>query len=210
MKTLFLSRLITFCVFLALLTKRHKRITKELTQEFWDREAKANSTRRKPLNDLNYIHIPLETLPTGVSCEDETVKECLRILESLSTQKIVNLTGYTNTDLKLAYGAPNITLLTEYDDNYTLLARSLQKWAEALYIREYRQEAKQVLEFAISTDTDISHTYYLLADLYDEEGETQKKAALIERAENLKSSLKGSIVRTLQESGPYSDWLHCG
>ena len=208
MKTLFLSSLITFCVFLALLSKRHKRITEEYTKDFWEKEAKANSTRKKSLDNLPYITIPMDLLPTRILTENETVAECIRILTDLSTRKIVNLTGYTNTDLKLQYGAPNITLLTEYDDNYTLLARTLQTWAEALYQQNYRDEALQVLEFAISTDTDVSHSYYLLADLYDETLNTPKKAALMEKATKLNSPLKNAIVRTLQESGPYSDWLH--
>ena len=37
----------------------------------------------------------------------------------------MHLTGYTNTDLKLEYGAPNIKLLSAYDQRYTTLARTL-------------------------------------------------------------------------------------
>ena len=105
-------------------------------------------------------------------------EECKEILRSLSTQKIVNLTGYTNTDLKLSYGTANITCLTEYDQNYTLLVSTLQKWAEALYRGGAKKECRQVLEYAVSIGTDVSHTYFLLADLYDEEGESDLKCSL--------------------------------
>lgn len=140
--------------------------------------------------------------------EDAEVSELFETLRYLSNQKIVNLTGYTNTDLKLEYGTANITCLSEYDQNYTLLARTLQRLAEILYKSGRIKKARTVLEFAVSTDTDVSHSYYLLADIYDAEGEYDKKAALIEKAGSLRSTMKNVIVRTLQESGPYSGWLH--
>ncbi len=209
MKTLFLSSLITFCILIAYLNKRHSKMEKKMQEAFWERERQANSVRKKPLNTLNYITIPLEALPTHLLTEHPRVKECLALLQSLSAEKIVNLTGFTNTDLKLEYGTANITVLTEYDSNYTLLARTLQEWAEVLYEEGYVSETRTILEFALSTDTDVSHSYYLLADIYDGLGNTEGKARLIEQAGNLRSVLSQSIVRTLQESGPYCDWLHC-
>ena len=53
--------------------------------------------------------------------DNERAEEYRSLLTSLSTQPVVNLTGFTNTDLKLEYGTANITCLTEYDQNYTLL-----------------------------------------------------------------------------------------
>ncbi len=243
MKTLFLSSLISFCLLIFLLNKRHAKMEKNMKDAFWKREEEANHTRRKSLDNLPYITIPLEELPlachitenaasaqnaddtaaihntddaiaapnTANAAANETVsEECKEILWSLSTQKIVNFTGYTNTDLKLTYGTANITCLTEYDQNYTLLVSTLQKWAEALYLGGAKKECLQVLEYAVSIGTDVSHTYFLLADLYDEEGESDRKHSLIEKASGLSSLSSKVIVRTLQESGPYSGWLHSG
>lgn len=243
MKTLFLSSLISFCLLIFLLNKRHSKMEKSMKDAFWKREEEANHTRRKSLDNLPYITIPLEELPlachitddaadvrntddtadvrntndaadvrnTGDAAANEVIsEECKEILHSLSTQKIVNLTGYTNTDLKLSYGAANITCLTEYDQNYTLLVSTLQKWAEALYRGGAKKECRQVLEYAVSIGTDVSHTYFLLADLYDEEGESDLKCSLIEKASGLSSLSSKVIVRTLQGSGPYSGWLRSG
>lgn len=207
---MFLSSLIVFCLVIALTNRRHKKMIEKYEKDFWERESRANSTRKKPLANLNYISIPDYLLPEHFMPQDAEVCELLETLRYLSGQKIVNLTGYTNTDLKLEYGAANITCLSEYDQNYTLLARTLQRFAEILYKNAHINEARAVLEFAVSTDTDVSHSYYLLADIYDAEGESGKKAALIEKAGALRSSMKSVIVRTLQESGPYSGWLHCG
>ena len=252
MKTLFLSSLISFCLLIFLLNKRHSKMEKSMKDAFWKREEEANHTRRKSLDNLPYITIPLEELPlachitddaadirntndtadvrntgdaaavrntgdaaavrnTDDAAANETIsEECKEILRSLSTQKIVNLTGYTNTDLKLSYGTANITCLTEYDQNYTLLVSTLQKWAEVLYRGGAKKECRQVLVYAVSIGTDVSHTYFLLADLYDEEGESDLKYSLIEKASGLSSLSSKVIVRTLQGSGPYSGWLRSG
>lgn len=216
MKTLFLSSLISFCLLIFLLNKRHSKMEKSMKEAFWKREEEANHTRRKSLDNLPYITIPLEELPlachiTDDAAANETISgECKEILRSLSTRKIVNLTGYTNTDLKLSYGTANITCLTEYDQNYTLLVSTLQKWAEVLYRGGAKKECRQVLEYAVSIGTDVSHTYFLLADLYDEEGESDLKYSLIEKASGLSSLSSKVIVRTLQGSGPYSGWLRSG
>ncbi len=243
MKTLFLSSLISFCLLIFLLNKRHSKMEKSMKEAFWKREEEANHTRRKSLDNLPYITIPLEELPlachitgdaaavrntgdaatvrntgdaatvrnTDDAAANETIsEECKEILRSLSTRKIVNLTGYTNTDLKLSYGTANITCLTEYDQNYTLLVSTLQKWAEVLYRGGAKKECRQVLEYAVSIGTDVSHTYFLLADLYNEEGESDLKYSLIEKASGLSSLSSKVIVRTLQGSGPYSGWLRSG
>ena len=125
--------------------------------------------------------------------------ECHETLHSLCESPIVNFTGISNTDLKLKYGAPNIDLLSRYDQSYTVLVRTLQTWAGVLYKNSYVQEACRILEFAVSTRTDVSATYRLLAEIYRSQGEPEKISALIPVAENLNSSLSGYIVNMLRE-----------
>lgn len=200
MNLLILASLIVFSLTLAYMLKRTKRKEAEAEQSFWERERQANSVRRKSLEHLNYITIPLETLPTSLLSDDPTVAECIELLQNLSGESIVNLTGYSNTDLKLEYGTANITALSEYDQNYTLLVRTLQKWADVLLEHNYPQAAETVMEFAVQTNTDISRTYYKLAELYAAEGKQDKIDNLITTAQALRSANKKAIVRTLQES----------
>lgn len=208
MITLFLSSFIMFCLVILLTVRRHRKLEEKYRQNFWEREREANSTRKKSLENLEYITIPFDRLPVNTLKDNAAVCEYLHLLADLSEQKIVNLTGLSNTDLKLLYGAANIGSLSEYDQNYTLLARTLQSWAELLYKNGFLQDALTVLEFAVSTRTDVSHSYYLLADIYDGLGEREKKELLAERAASLNSTTKNIIVRTLQGAGPYSGWLH--
>ncbi|MDD3205078.1 MAG: hypothetical protein PHS74_04985 [Lachnospiraceae bacterium] len=199
MKLPFFASFIVFVVWLTYELKKHQRINQKAKDSFWEIEAKANSTRRKSLEKLSYITIPFEHLPMDLLTEDTTIQDIHKTLDTLKTKQIVNLTGFTNTQLKLEYGAPNINLLTEYDQNYTSLARTLQTWADYLYKKEYIAEAKTVLEFAVSTKTDVSKTYKLLADIYFTEGNFQKIEELITVASTLNSAMKNSIVRTLKE-----------
>ncbi len=200
MNLIILASLIIFCSLVSMNLKRNKKQNKDTEQSFWNREHESNSVRRKPLNNLEYITIPLEQFPTQLLREDSTVNECIEILEVLSSQPIVNLTGYTNTDLKLEYGTANITVLMEYDQNYTTLVRTIQKWADILLENGFSSEAEILMEYAVSTGTDISRTYYKLAENYAIRLETERIKKLIDTAETLRSSNKNIIVRTLRES----------
>lgn len=195
--------LASFFIFIIVLTRRiHLMRNRQESEEksFWEREREANNTRRKSLDDLNYIQIPLEKLPTHLMTEDVNVCDCVDTLKNLSTLKIVNLTGYTNTDLKMEYGAANIAALSEYDQSYTLLASTLQKWADILWTADYKKEAVSIMEFALETRTDVSAAYYKLAEYYHAQGEDSRIASLIETAESLRSLNRNVIVRTLKKS----------
>lgn len=197
MKFPFFASFIVFCIWLGYELHKQRNKEEKLNQEFWEKEARANSTRRKSLESLDYIKIPFETLPMDIMKDDPMIADYHDTLKSLSEKPIVNFTGISNTDLKLMYGAPNIDLLSQYDQSYTLLVRTLQSWAEALYDKGYVNEACTVLEFAISTHTDISSSYKLLASIYKEKGQPEKIRELIPIAESLNSSLSGHIVSTL-------------
>lgn len=199
------ASVIIFVIVLTRQLRRQTRLTKEAEKSFWKREQEANNVRRKPLDDLEYIQIPLDRLPVSAMPEHETVHDCLEIMNTLSEQKIVNLTGYTNTDLKLKYGTANITQLTVYDQNYTMLVLTLQKWADVLYKAGYPAETRTILEFAVETNTDVSKTYYALAKIYSDCGESHRIKELIQTAETLNSIQQKVIVRNLKESYPYID-----
>ncbi len=53
----------------------------------------------------------------------------------------------------------------------------------------------------MSTGTDVSGSYRLLANIYATEGKNDKIAELMEQAQTLKSASRNIIVRILQEFG---------
>ncbi|MBR6391272.1 MAG: hypothetical protein IKS16_08025 [Lachnospiraceae bacterium] len=165
--------------------------------DFWEKERAANSVRRKPLDDLDYLTIPMDELPVSLHTDNDTIASCIDTIGELSKSPVVNLTGISNTDLKLKYGAPNITLLTLYDQRYTLLASTLQKWANELISLNETDAACTVLEYAVSTGTDVSGTYKSLASIYDSRGDKDSIRKLIPVAESLNTPLKDSIISSL-------------
>lgn len=205
MNFLIIASTLILAAFIAIASSRNQRAAAAIEQEFWRRERAANNTRRKPLDDLPYIKLPMEIFPMELLQDVPRIEDCQQIILSLKDQPIVNFTGLSNTELKLRYGAPNITRLTTYDQNYTLLARTLQQWAQILYDNGFSAEACQLLEFAVSTGTDVSATYRLLCQIYQENGTPEKIKALYPVAESLNSAMQKPIVRILQEFGQSSD-----
>lgn len=116
---------------------------------------------------------------------------------ALSGKKILNLSGLSNTDLRFAYGTANLEPLTVYDQNFTVLIRSLQKWGALLVSAGNSGDAATVLSYAVNIGSDIAGTYTLLARIYKENGEPQKISELKEHAEQLSTLMKPSILKDL-------------
>lgn len=197
MKYPFLASFLVFCVVFYFRNKKVDRQREKIKKDYFDLEAKANNTRKQPLNDLEYIKIPISELPTGICTDNSVIKECLSDLNELLNDDIVNFTGLTNTDLKLQYGPANLPYLQKCDMSYTHLVRVLNDWATELYNQNYHDKALTVLEYAISIKADISNVYYMAADIYLENNNPEKINILIDTASNLNSVIKDSIVRTL-------------
>ncbi len=182
--------------------RRSNRRMKKSRDDFWAKEIRANSVRRKPLDNIDFLSIPYEELPLDIETDDDIVKECVDQLNELKDEPIANFTGITNTDLKLEYGAPNITTLSRADSNYTILVRTLQNHAERLHELGHDPEALTLLEYAIKIRSDISNTYYLAAELYEASGNTKGIAWLKRSAETLNSIMVTPILRKLNEMYP--------
>ena len=190
---------IVFIIWLTYERKKHEKTTIKSEEEFWAREAEANLVRRKPLDDLDYIVVPFDALPLQTDLENDKISDAIRIIQTFQDKKAVNLTGLTNTDLKLEYGAPNIRILTEYDQNYTLLIRTLNQWGANLNQDGFEAEARTVYEFAASIRTDISQTYKELSQIYVAHNLTEQLLTLRETADTISSLMRDSILKDLDE-----------
>ncbi len=164
---------------------------------FWDREQAANSVRRKDINSLPYISIP-DSLPF-VDTDDPEIANAQKQILELKGKRILNLTGKSNTDLKMEYGVANLTILSEYDDNFTLLARAVAAAGCALLKKGYKEEGCAFLEFGISCRTDITSNYTELAAYYAETGHPEKLDTLISAAKQLDSLSKDVILKRLEQ-----------
>lgn len=180
--------------------RRNRRLDENSKHSFWDIERAANEVRRKPLDDLIFVVPDMSRFPLSVMEDDEIVRDCRRMVEELSAQKIVNLTGQTNTDLKFRYGAANLPTLMEYDERFTLLVQNLQKWADRLWDNGYVEDSIPILEEQIRIHADISSVYRKLAAYYRDNGMPEKIDELRKSAESLNSASKASILRFLDQA----------
>ena len=186
-------------IFLIILTynlRKNSSLEKESYNRFWEKENSANLVRKKDISTLSYIKIPLERFPVGRYADDE-LSASEAVLTGLSEQSVLNLNGITNTDLKLTYGVQNLTFLSECDENFSLLAKTLVDYGRRLIELGHNEDAQSVLEFGIECQSDIAANYTLLAGVYQTLDRTDLLTALIERAEALDSPRKASILAKL-------------
>ena len=203
---------IWFCLWVGAKFRTNRRKAAEKEQSFWDKEREANFARAKPLTDLDFITIDTDALPLTRLTDDPAVQDAAARIRALVPEKIVNLTGMSNTELKLRYGAANLETLSHYDQNFTALVTALQKWAHALLdaaasageedARTLWEDARTLLEYAVSVGTDIAASYRDLAALYirtlsRDDAHAQIKT-LLEKAQDLNSMTKSRLVLDLQ------------
>lgn len=192
----FLGLFIMLLATIAFFRKRNDRHQQETKEAFWEREQKANLVRRQDISGLPYINIPFEDFSIG-AFSDENLTEAEQVLETFRDKKILNLTGQSNTDLKLQYGPANLPALTEYDQNFTDMLHALTNYSNRLIELEHMDVAIPVLEFCINVGSDVSSHYTTLANYYKAGGQNAKLDVLREKASALNSLTKTSILQKL-------------
>ncbi len=195
----FFASFIVIVIFVTLQLHKHKKFEQNAADEFQENEIRANSTRRQSLENLDYISIPIESLPLDGIKDNAIILEQSNLLHSLYLEKIVNLTEYTNTDLKLKYGVANLPDLTIFDDNYAALVSALQLLAEEYYKQKHLKEAIILLEFSLQTRCDILASYKLLATIYMEQEKPYEITRLFALSKNVPTFRRLAIERMLQE-----------
>ena len=140
---------------------------------------------------------PLDYQKPHMAPLSEELSEAEYELCAMAQKKILNLTGISNTELRLTYGTANLDPLAACDQNYTALIRLLQKWGNLLISSDCKDDAICVLSYAVSIGSDIAGTYAQLSRLYAECGEYKKIEELRTRAEQLTTLMKPSILRDL-------------
>ena len=141
MNLIVFASFIIFVLWLTVNLKKTEKTNQQIEEEFWERETKANSVRKKSQDHLPYITFDFDALPTADSFLESgaQIPESLEILQNLRDKKMLNLNGISNTDLKLKYGAPNITRLSEYEENFTIFSIHIVSLRMAWLMRRARR-----------------------------------------------------------------------
>lgn len=189
-----------FSFLFMMLVKRSRRRTDQKMSQFWQQETAANQVRKQDISTLDYVYIPLETLPFGVGQTPE-IERLEGIIRDLDTKQIVNLSQYTNTELKLKYGVANLDVLSACDDRFTTLIRTLYQWSCLLLNSGHLDAAIQVAEYSIDIGSDISGCYYMLADYYNSVQDTTALNRLKESADKL-TGLNANTIKDYLNKSP--------
>ncbi len=193
---------ICFIVFLLWLRVKLKQQDKNETsnKDFWQREHEADFSRNKDISMLEYISVPKEVLPFDEQTTDVEIIQIQKDISDVLSKKMINLSGMTNTDIKLAYGRGNFEILSVYDQNYLKFLSLLNKWGTYLLTHGDKNRARQIFEYAVNTlNCDISGCYTGLAKIYLENDDIDKVQKLIDKVEYSDAYLKESIINKLNQ-----------
>ncbi|WP_069997689.1 hypothetical protein [Cellulosilyticum sp. I15G10I2] len=136
---------------------------------YFTQEQKALFARKKDIPESLFIKISLQELPLNEEPECRRLYEQLRRYEHL---KLTNLKGYTNLELKQAYGMAQFEDLVQYEKSYLTFMDILVKYGSILYEKAFLPEAKKTLELALDYQCDLSKCYLILSDVYFKLGES--------------------------------------
>ncbi len=187
----FLAIFITFCLVLTYYIRKGDANQQKIQDEFWEKERLANTIRKKDISKLDYITIPFEKIPVQLHTSTE------KKLFELKDKQMLNLTGISNTDLKLLYGTANITVLSEYDTNFTEFVSLLPEYTLELQDAGYEDTAQLLLEFAIECNADSRKIYEQLASIYQQKNQTDKIKQLYNASEKLPELTKHAVQNML-------------
>ncbi len=190
---------VVFVLFLAMKRGKQTRRQENTNEAFLERERQANATRKKDISNLNYLPYTADALLLD-EYPDEELSQYVKILKDLSGRKMLNLSMYSNTDLKLMYGPANLNELSECDNNYHLLSDTLLNYAERENTLQRYEAAISILEYAMSLRIDSSRIYLMLARLYDEQNTPEKIQDIFHALSSMDDSFTSHVLPKLRSS----------
>ena len=144
MPTILIFILLSFAL-LRFTMRNTDKIEQKKNEAFWEKERQANNTRKQDISDLPYIDLAKAALPYDTDESDIEIRAAREGIKKMADAKILKLTGISNTDLKLAYGAANLNFLSACDENYSRLVRLLNKWGRLLFEKGKNEKALKEL-----------------------------------------------------------------
>ena len=100
----------------------------------------------------------------------------------------------------MEYGAANLAIMSEYDDNFIAMCKAAVKLANALEKNGMIDKAIPYLEFIVKSGTDISFAYSMLANYYIENNNSKEIEHLKLYANSLNSLTKDIILKKLEQT----------
>lgn len=178
--------------------------SKKTKDEFWERERSSYLAPDRSTDDLEFVVFPPD-LPMDIDTGDPVTEEYQETLRVLSKEKVLNLSGITNTDIRLSYGKGNLPELSKADSRFITLLRTLNSVASGYIKAGYKEEGEKLLTFAVSLGSDIRDSWRMLGELYLLRDDDAALSDLIKKAEALDSPKKEGVLKDLRSLSSLSD-----
>ena len=143
----FFLLVITLVILIRYETMRNSKVERKNSQDFWEREREASFTRNKDISGLDYITVPEDLVSELPSIDNEEYKVAAEKISYLSETKILNLTDFSNTDLKATYGTGNFTFLSECDERFNELYVAIKTVIKTLNDAGYTELSDRFTEY---------------------------------------------------------------
>lgn len=194
----FLICFVVFILWLFYEQRKAQNQENQASEDFWAREAEANSTRKKDISHLPLLHVKESEIPVP-DTENESVLYYIDHIRELIKTPMVDLSEYSNTDLKLAYGVGNFKLLSEYDENFSNFLVALTNLARACTEANLLPEAERAYRLAFHYGSQKVADYTGLARVYLQMEQPERVAELIQEVEAGAHPRRASIIQALRE-----------
>ncbi len=193
-----LASIILFGLILNHAIRKNNAAYRKVREEFWQKERAANASPLQSIDNLPYIRFP-ENLPLRVPSENPRIEEYQKTLLNLSEKKILNLTGLSNTDLKMQYGAKNLDDLSKADQNFTVVCRTALNLARSYLEEGHAEEAEALLHFGTEIGSDIKENWTILAELVLEKKDHEGLKGILEKTSSIPDENSRKHIRKLME-----------
>lgn len=160
--------LICFLIFVAWLyyeQRKRQKMMQKASDDFWAREEEANSTRLKDISHLPLIQIDPAELPAPDTTDASVLLYVGKLREAIQNP-MIDLSEYSNTDLKLAYGVGNFKTLSDYDENFSNFLLILTNLARTCAQAGLDADARDCYETALRYGSRKASDYEELAQTY--------------------------------------------
>lgn len=192
-----LMAVITFVLILAARISYLKKREAEDKRAFWEREREADKAPTRDITDLPYINIPIDKFPLD-KAENEEELSAVKKIRELTGNGILNLSDYTNTDLKLMYGPKNLDRLKACDENFLTMEKNLLTLSDARIAAGDFINALIYLEFLSSCRSDLSSVYIDSGTCLRELRMPGKIRILMEYVPSLHLTLESKVLKSLE------------
>lgn len=189
---------IIFCAWRFYEQRKSERLEQKASDAFWDREAKANYTRKKDISHLPLLEVRETDIPM-INSTDDSILYYIDQLRQIIKSPMIDLSEYSNTDLKLAYGVGNFKTLSEYDENYNTFLATLSNLARSYSNAHLYEEAKTCYTQALSYGSKQLSDYTELANVYLQLESPESIVSLIRQVEEGDHPRKAAIIEALQQ-----------